>query len=69
VDELSCTFPYLSVFIAHFLSGPKENIGILRQLFLEFGLSPKKISEFTGGRWARSTIIEALNNNNIKRKV
>ena len=59
---------YVSVFIEHFLNDPSDNIGILRTLHTDFNLSAKEISELTGFRWARTTIVEALKLNGISNK-
>lgn len=58
---------YLSVFITHFFNNPKENIGILRKLYLDFDLSMSKISELTEGKWPKTSIIEALQAHGIKK--
>ena len=49
------------------MNNPKENIGILRKLYLDFDLSLKKISEFTDGSWSKTSIIEALQSEGIKK--
>ena len=40
----------------------------MRTLYTDFNLSAKEISEFTGFRWARTTIVEALKLNGISNK-
>lgn len=60
-------FIYMSVFIAHFLSLPKENLAILRNLYVEYGLTGQQISEITEGQWSRPSVIGTLKKLGIKR--
>ena len=58
---------YLSVFIAHFLVSPTENLEILRKFYLEHRLSTLQIEEITDSAWTKPTLIEALKQHQISR--
>ena len=67
LGEQPLSFSYVSVFITHFLSVPKENPEILRNLYVEYSLTGQQISEITEGQWSRSSLIGTLKKLGIKR--
>ena len=67
VDESSHSGSYVSVFIRHFLNKPAQNLGILRKLYQDFGLSSAQIETITDGAWQKETVIDALRANGITR--
>ena len=60
--------PYLSVFIDHFLTGPAENCGTLKLLYLDFDLSIREIVELTESQWSKSAITRALGKHSISKE-
>ena len=67
VGESTQRTSHVSVFIRHFLNKPAQNLGILRKLYQDFGLSSAQIETITDGAWQKETVIDALRANGIPR--